>query len=338
MADVERLPPPRSQKRRLHNPVGLALQLIGLLVELFISLLVSLYHVFVPLPQKDISGQVVLITGTGRGIGRELALEFARKGCKVACAEIQPSLNAETIKLVNELVPESCTGYQVDVGNLDSVKALRKQVLTDLGRVDILVNNAGIVAGGGINTDIEPRMIENMAKVNFLSHIWMCKTFLPEMIEMNSGHIVCIASMSALAGLANASLYAACKWAITGLMESLRDELRLNPKNKIKTSVVCPYFVNTSAEYVNNWTCRVPELSAERCAKEIVRGMREDQVIFSVPREQYFAAALIKILPQKVRDRFMDIFHAKVNKLNVEDKKKTASYKILAGEFDAKTK
>ncbi|KAL1450699.1 hypothetical protein WDU94_003032 [Cyamophila willieti] len=338
MSDVESLPPPLSEKRHLHNPLGLALQLTVLFVELFISMLVSLYHIFVPLPQKDITGQVVLITGTGRGIGRELAKEFARKGCKVACAEIQPNLNAETIELVNKLVPDSCKGYQVDVGSLDSVRALKKQVLSDLGSVDILVNNAGIIAGGSLTTDLDPLLIENLTKVNFLSHIWMCKTFLPEMIARNNGHIVCIASMSAISGLANACLYTSCKWAITGLMESLREELRLNPKNKIKTSVVCPYFVNTSAEYVNNWTCRVPELSAERCAKDIVRGTRENQVIFSIPREQYFAACFMKIVPQNVRDRFYDIFKSKVNNIRVDEKKHFASYKILAGEFNAKTK
>ncbi|KAI5717224.1 hypothetical protein M8J77_002241 [Diaphorina citri] len=332
---VEKLAPPKSGKRSVKNPLILPIQVLGLLVNLFFSLLRALCQLFTPPEQKDIAGQVVLISGTGRGIGREMALEFARQGCKVACAEIQKDLNEETVQMVNQVAPGAAKGYYCDVGNVDSVEALKEQVLADFGRVDILVNNAALIVAGSLLNDFKPHLFENVVKVNFLSHIWMCRAFLPEMVKRNSGHIVCISSMSALTGLPNASLYASCKWAITGFMESIRDELRINRNNQVKTTVVCPYFINTSAEYVNMVDCRFPELSASGVAREVIAGMRENRVIFSIPRNQLFVVTLIKLLPQDVRDRFFDIFHANIKDRSTKEVCHIPNFKIAAGELAA---
>lgn len=328
------LPPPLANLQPLKNPLGLVFQLVVLSLNLWISLLVATYRLFVPLPKKDISGQVVLITGTGRGLGQGLAMEFARHGCKIACAEIQSDLNEQTVKSVNEFAPGSCKGYFCDVGSVESVEELKRQVVADFGRVDILVNNAGLIAGGNLlSPDCSVGLVETVAKVNFLSHIWMCRTFLPEMIERNSGHIVAISSMSALTGLANGSLYTSCKWAVTGFMESVREELRRNKHNQVHTSVVCPFFINTSSEYVKNWEVRVPELSVEHCARAIVRGVRSNEVIFSIPKEQYYAAVVVKLLPTHIRDQFYDIFHAKIKDKRANEVKHFKAYKIATGEF-----
>ncbi|XP_026676075.1 short-chain dehydrogenase/reductase family 16C member 6-like [Diaphorina citri] len=308
---VEKLAPPKSGKRSVKNPLILPIQVLGLLVNLFFSLLRALCQLFTPPEQKDIAGQVVLISGTGRGIGREMALEFARQGCQVACAEIQKDLSY---------------GWRPPPP---------PQVLADFGRVDILVNNAALIVAGSLLNDFKPYLFENVVKVNFLSHIWMCRAFLPEMVKRNSGHIVCISSMSALTGLPNASLYASCKWAITGFMESIRDELRINRNNQVKTTVVCPYFINTSAEYVNMVDCRFPELSASGVAREVIAGMRENRVIFSIPRNQLFVVTLIKLLPQDVRDRFFDIFHANIKDRSTKEVCHIPNFKIAAGELAA---
>lgn len=339
MTAVPEITPPSTEVKTLKNPLGLLIQLFGLSIQFWISIFRCIYQIFVPVEDKNLTGQVVLITGAGRGLGRELATEFVRKGCKIACADIQLDLLDETVDLINQISPKSCKGYFCDVGKLESVEELKGKVLADFGRVDILVNNAGIIAGGSILSEgARPVIVEGITRVNFLSHIWMTRAFLPEMIERNSGHIVCIASMSALTGLGNASLYAACKWAVTGFMESVREELRLvNPQNKIELSVACPYFINTSAYYVESWKCRLPELTVPRAAKDIVKGVRQNLTIFSIPRDHYYMATIIKLLPQDIKDKFLDIFYAKVEDVKVEDVKHLPNYKIAAGQMSKTT-
>jgi len=118
------------------------------------------------------------------------------------------------------------------------------EVVKDFGNVDILINNAGIVTGKSMfNTP--DALIEKTFKVNTLALFWTAKAFLPGMLARNSGHIVTVASCAGLVGVSGLADYCASKFGAVGFDESIRMEIKKLGKNGVKTTVICPYYINT---------------------------------------------------------------------------------------------
>jgi all-trans-retinol dehydrogenase (NAD+) len=109
--------------------------------------------------------------------------------------------------------------------------------------VTVLVNNAGIVSGKKLLDCPEPLMKKTL-EVNTLSHLYTVKEFLPDMIKMNKGHIVTIASVAGVAAAAALGDYCASKFGAFAIDESIRMEIIKNGWN-INTTCICPYFINT---------------------------------------------------------------------------------------------
>lgn len=121
---------------------------------------------------KDISEELVLITGAGGGLGRLFALDFVKQGAEVVLWDINAETNEETAKLVREAGGKAYT-YKVDVTNRVEVYKAADQVRKDLGRdVTFLVNNAGVVAGYRL-LDCPDDMVERSLKVNCHAHFWV---------------------------------------------------------------------------------------------------------------------------------------------------------------------
>ncbi|GIY31580.1 hypothetical protein CEXT_83181 [Caerostris extrusa] len=139
---------------------------------------------FVPLKfkAKDITGELVLVTGSGSGLGRNIAIKFAENGCNVVLWDINAKGNSETAAMVREKGSLAYT-YEVDVTNSEAVYSAAEQVKKDAGIVTIVINNAGIVVGKPI-LNLEDTMIRKVFDVNVLSHFWIIKAFLPDMLKM----------------------------------------------------------------------------------------------------------------------------------------------------------
>lgn len=122
------------------------------------------------------------VTGSGRGLGRSIAIRLAKEGCKVACVDINEISVADT---ANTIVQEGFTAesYVTNVASPEEVEKLAANVTKDLGPVDILVNNAGLVVGHGI-LELENDELKSIISVNFLSHFWVRKWFY--FIEMRT--------------------------------------------------------------------------------------------------------------------------------------------------------
>ncbi|KAI5709928.1 hypothetical protein M8J76_003103 [Diaphorina citri] len=277
--------------RGVKEPTKLLFQFLLAMFYILMTIPEFIYSLISPPPRKEIKDKIVLITGAGSGLGRELALEFVKRGSQVLCADIQNEPNEETVRMLNEIRQGSAKAYHVDIGNEASVKELGKNVHRDFGKVDILINNAGILTQFKIlQTDITDEQIQRLFNINITGHFRMVRAFLPDMVKRNQGHIVAISSMSSMTGVANASAYAASKWAVTGFMESLRRELDLNPRNQVKTTTVLPNFINTKPNYT---------------ARKIISNIRRDTPIFSVPEELRFMLYITKLLPMKIQEYFL---------------------------------
>ncbi len=183
----------------------------------------------------------ILITGSGSGLGRALALEFGKMGWRVAVAEIIKERAQETVRLVNQAGGQ---GLEIicDVTKLEDLEKAAGLLKEQWGGVDILVNNAGVAAAGYMEKIPMDRW-EWILNLNLKSIIHGCRTFIPIMEKQGQGHIVNIASIGAFVVFPEMSNYNVTKGATVSLSETLRIELA--PKN-IGVTVVCPTFFKTN--------------------------------------------------------------------------------------------
>ena len=189
----------------------------------------------------NLRNKLVLITGGAKGIGLATAQRILNEGGKVILWDFkEDDLN----KSVNNFKEQ---GFDVfsqvcDVTNKEQVYSNANIIKEIFGGIDILINNAGTVYTGYMldRTDEE---LENMINVNFTSMVYTIRAFMPAMLEKNKGHIINISSASSLIGAPKLAIYAATKWAVMGLTESLRLEAIKMGKKGVRFSSIHPNFL-----------------------------------------------------------------------------------------------
>lgn len=184
--------------------------------------------------------KVVIVTGSGAGIGRAAALAFAREGAKVVVNSVSEGSGSETLTLIKASGGEGIF-VQGDVSNVSDVERMVKECLEAYETIDVLVNNAGVVLGGRAdNTTLEDwdKMMDINAKGTFL----MMKEVLPHMLEKQYGVIVNNASLAAQKGLKNRFGYCASKGAVLSMSRSVAAEYI---DQGIRCNIVCPGTIMT---------------------------------------------------------------------------------------------
>jgi len=183
----------------------------------------------------DWSEQIVVVTGGASGIGELLANTLAVRNVTVVVLDVNP--------IVTENY--NIAYYKCDVSKWEEVEAVSKKIIEEIGEPTILVNNAGVVQGKLI-VDLSAEDIQQTFGANTLSHFWILKAFLPNLLKNKSGHIVTMSSALGMTGVAQMADYCASKAAVVGLHESLRYELDKRYKcPQIRTTLVCPGHVLT---------------------------------------------------------------------------------------------
>uniref|UniRef100_A0A8D0Z165 Short-chain dehydrogenase/reductase 3 n=1 Tax=Sus scrofa TaxID=9823 RepID=A0A8D0Z165_PIG len=189
------------------------LQMIYLVVKAAIGLVL-------PAKLRDLSRENVLITGGGRGIGRQLAREFAERGARkiVLWGRTEKCLK-ETTEEIRQMGTE-CHYFICDVGNREEVYQTAKAVREKVGDITILVNNAAVVHGKSLMDSDDDALLKSQ-HINTLGQFWTTKAFLPRMLELQNGHIVCLNSVLALSAIPGAIDYCTSKASAFAFMESL---------------------------------------------------------------------------------------------------------------------
>ncbi|KAF9797163.1 hypothetical protein SFRURICE_018633 [Spodoptera frugiperda] len=255
-------------------------EVIWMILRLNFEIIKALFRVVVPQDRKDVTGDVILVTGAGHGMGREIATRFGKLGARVVCVDINAKGNEETISLIKKNKGEAYA-YICDVTDRAAVFQLAEKVEKDVGQVDILVNNAGIMPCKPVLKQTEKEIRATM-EINVNGNLWMIQAFLPAMLDRNSGHIVAMSSMAGKMGLRNLVPYCGSKYAVRGIMESLAVELHEDPRNTngIKFTTICPYIVNTGL-------CHNPRIRFEAVMKTVDPGDAADQIVDAVLREYH---------------------------------------------------
>ena len=188
------------------------------------------------------SGRVALVTGGGRGIGREIALGLAEDGADVAISYRRDEESAlETVTAINARGRRS-VAVRASVDDLDDCEALATRVLDELGPVDALIHNAGIASRGFDVVNTDPAEIERLFRTHALGAFALCKHLIPTMRERPRGDIVMISSVATSHLAANSSPYNMAKAALEALAMTLAKEER---RHGIHVNVVAPGLVAT---------------------------------------------------------------------------------------------
>ncbi|NXD95285.1 RDHE2 dehydrogenase, partial [Chaetorhynchus papuensis] len=285
------------------------LETLKFIVLLVYYILESLVFLIVPRRKKSVSGEIVLITGAGSGIGRLLAVKFAGLGATLVLWDInQEGLN-NTVRLAKDNGAGRVHSYICDCSKRQDVYRVADQVKKEVGDVSILINNAGIVVGKRFLDSPDP-LVEKTMEVNTMAHFWTYKAFLPAMIAANHGHLVSIASSAGLTGVSQLSDYCASKFAAVGFAESVDMEMRILRKSGVKTTTVCPYVINTGMfdGLQSRWPHVLPVLDPEYVAEKIVTAVRQNQEVLFMPRIIYVLCFLKSFLSVKVFILILDYF------------------------------
>ena len=191
-----------------------------------------------------LAGQVAVVTGAGRGIGKAIALTLAELGAHtVLCGRSREALEQTAAAMQNSGQSSvKSSVIECDVTDLHSVDALAEHVERTFHRIDILVNNAGIGGAGGPLHQLAPNDWEHVLNTNLRGVYYCIRSLAPIMIKARTGHIINISSLAGKNALPNGAAYAASKWGLNGLTYSVAEELRAH---NIRVSVICPGSVHT---------------------------------------------------------------------------------------------
>ena|SRR2546426_4179541 len=201
--------------------------------------------------------KVALITGGARGIGKAVALAYAREGAKLAiCARTDSEIDA-TVREIQGLKGE-CRGWVCDVSFEESVKNLGQEIQKAYGRIDILVNNAGVMTRPAPLTELEVKKWDYTIAVNLRGPFLVTKEVLPLMVRQNSGSIINVSSGLGRSGYANFGAYSVSKWGVEGFTQTLAAEVR---SHNIRVNSVDPGYVATKmTRYQGKEPESVPEV------------------------------------------------------------------------------
>ena len=184
-----------------------------------------------------------MVTGAGRGIGRAIALAFARAGADVACLARTGKELDETAALVRK-EGRKALAVPADVSSEADVSRAAEAVLAAFGRVDILVNNAGVFVYKPF-ADLTSQDFDRTLAVNLRGTFLCCKAFAPGMAARGAGRILNVASIHGRVGDANVTAQCASKFGVIGLTESLARELK--PRG-VAVNAICPGSVDPGAD------------------------------------------------------------------------------------------
>ncbi|CAI5784696.1 Uncharacterized protein PODLI_1B011090 [Podarcis lilfordi] len=269
------------------------LRLVGIIIYSYLEACVKLV---IPAKRKSVSGEIVLITGAGHGIGRLTAYEFAKRQSKLVLWDLNKHGVEETAEECRNL-GATVHASVVDCSVREEIYSAAEKVKRDIGDVSILVNNAGVVATADL-LSTQDKQIQKTFEVNVLAHHWTTKAFLPAMMAKNHGHIVTVASAAGHLTVPFLLSYCSSKFAAVGFHKSLTQELSALGKDGIKTSCLCPVFINTG--FIKSPRSRLsPILEPDVVAKKLINGILCNQNMIFVPSFVKFRLLLERILPER---------------------------------------
>jgi NADP-dependent 3-hydroxy acid dehydrogenase YdfG len=251
-----------------------------------------------------VKNKIIVVTGGGNGMGREIVLNLLSKGASVAAADINESALQETVKLACEGKDRLAT-FVLNITDPNAVEALPTKVLERFGTVDGLINNAGIIQPFVRLNDLKFDAIQHVLDVNLYGTLYMVKAFLPYLLERPVAHVVNVSSMGGFLPVPGQTVYGASKAAVKLLTEGLYAEL-LN--TNVKVTLVYPGAIGTniaanSGVRINispeqKKSSSIKQLAPEKAAQIIVDAIEQDRYSVLVGSDARFMDFIYRLNPK----------------------------------------
>ena len=251
-----------------------------------------------------LQNKVVVVTGGGNGVGRELVLGLLARGASVAAVDIHTQALEETLALAGGQRERLAT-YGVNITERAQVEALPEQVRARFGAVDGLINNAGVIQPFVRLKELDYTAIDRVMSVNLFGTLYMTKAFLPHLLERPVAHLTNISSMGGFLPVPGQTIYGASKAAVKLLTEGLSSELQ---GTNVRVTIVFPGALGTNIA-ANSGLTDMPRaedagrsikmLRPAEAARLILDGMEKDRDRILVGNDARFMDALYRLHPQR---------------------------------------
>jgi NAD(P)-dependent dehydrogenase (short-subunit alcohol dehydrogenase family) len=240
------------------------------------------------------SEQVVLITGAGSGIGRQLALLLAQQGSRIAALDRQPELLEE---LKTQLAGKPLACAVADVTDPEAVRSAVAGLERELGPTGMLIASAGLGRGTPASA-FRAEDINDMIRVNLIGVVNTLDAVLPGMRKRRAGHLVALSSLASYRGMPLMAGYSASKAGLNALMDSLRVELK---RFGITVTTLCPGWISTPMTQA----LAVPGarmMSVEEAGRRILAAIRARKAFHAFPTGLVWQVRLLRYLPCRLAD------------------------------------
>ena len=250
------------------------------------------------------SNKIIVVTGAGSGIGRELTLQLLKKNANVAGVDIHENALAETQQIA-AVGDDRFKGFVLDISDKTKVDALPDAVIKHFGAVDGIINNAGIIQKFIHVNDLDYAQIHRVMNVNFFGTLYLTKAFLPHFLQRPEAHIVNISSMGGFIPFPGQTIYGAAKAAVKLLTEGLYAELK---DTNVHVTVVHPGAIATNI--TENSGLGKPKVDADsakqgkmalpasKAAEIIIKAMENNKYRATVGKDAMMLDILYRISPR----------------------------------------
>ena len=253
-----------------------------------------------------VQNKVIVITGGGNGIGRELVLNLLSKDASVAAVDINESALRETVELAGNKKGK-LSRHIVNITNKEAVAALPEEVISRHGVVDGIINNAGIIQPFVKVKDLDDDVIERVMNVNFYGTLYMTKAFLPYFLTRPEAHITYLSSMGGFLPFPGQTVYGASKAAEKLFTEGLHSEL-LN--TNVRVTVVFPGAIGTNIAANSgvaigprpengNRQRSIKPLAPSKAAQIIIDGIEKNRYRVLVGSDAAFMDFISRVSPER---------------------------------------
>ncbi|MFT3895323.1 MAG: SDR family NAD(P)-dependent oxidoreductase [Anaerolineales bacterium] len=230
-----------------------------------------------------VQNKVIVVTGGGNGMGREIVLNLLSKGASVAAIDINETALQETVKLAGERKEKLAT-FVVNITDKAAVEALPGKVIARFGTVDGIINNAGIIQPFVRLNDLKFDAIERVLDVNLYGVLYMVKAFLPDLLKRPEAHVVNVSSMGGFLPVPGQTVYGASKAAVKLLTEGLYAEL-LN--TNVKVTLVYPGAIGTNIAANSGVSISAGADSAEASNKSLAPDKAAEIIVDAIEKDRY---------------------------------------------------
>jgi len=250
-----------------------------------------------------VQNKVIVVTGGGNGMGREIVLNLLSKGASVAAVDINESALQETVNLAGERKEKLAT-FVLNIIDKAAVKDLPEKVIERFGVVDGLINNAGIIQPFVRLNDLNYDAIQRVLDVNLYGTLYMVKAFLPYLLKRPVAHIANVSSMGGFLPVPGQTVYGASKAAVKLMTEGLYAEL-LN--TNVKVTLVYPGAIGTNivansgvsvGTRTDQQASASKTLAPERAAEIIVDAIEKDRYSVLVGSDATFMDFIYRLNPK----------------------------------------